>query len=79
MPSIEQYDWSKLKPQTSDTGHKRSPSPDDIYWRYKKKEAPKPTSKKHGKVKRVKVKDYTIFNETHDHFNHLRDIARGDS
>lgn len=75
MPLVEQYDWDKLKPKHTDN-MRDDTNNDRLYWRYKKKTPPKATSKRHGKVKRVKPVDPTIFNDDYDHRQHLKDIHR---
>lgn len=50
---------------------------DSIYWRYKKKSNPKPTSPKHGKVRisrKHKLKDKYLINEDISHTRHLQAI-----
>lgn len=71
MPKVPELDWSKLKPKEIERKLTHGGNPDGIYWRYKKKEPPKSTSKKHGKIKRIsrrkkpKVLDKTIY-DFHD-------------
>lgn len=61
MPSIEQYDWSKLRPETPEVKHISSPQP--------KKQRKK-------KSKQRPAKDYSIFHEAYDKAAHLREIMR---
>jgi len=52
MPSVEQYDWDKLRPKRPDVrvSHGTVENADNILWRYKKQTPPESTSDKHGEV-----------------------------
>lgn len=72
MTKVPELDWGKLRPQTPEN-KKHFKDDNDIYWRYKKKESPQSTSKRHGKVKLV---DKRLFNDAHDQQEHLRSISK---
>lgn len=72
MPKVPELDWSKLKPKSQEPKYADNVGDGGRFWRYKKKVAPKTTSKKHGKVKAV---DSRIWNDTYDQNKHLKDIV----
>ncbi len=71
MPQIEQYDWSKLQPESGKQFVKQD------FYRFKIKNKPKkkkPAATIHKKKKRLVIKDSRLFNDIYDQDQHLKSI-----
>ncbi len=72
MPQIEQYDWSKLQPESGEQFVKQD------FYRFKIKTKPKitkPVATGHTKKKkRLEIKDSRLFNDIYDQDQHLKSI-----
>ena len=72
MPQIEQYDWSKLQPESGKQFIKQDFSKFKIKTIAKKK---KPAFTRHTrKKKRLVIKDSRLFNDIYDQDQHLKSI-----
>lgn len=74
MPTIKQYDWSKLKPELPE---KRQTHGTLNFSTHEYRESRK--NSRHGAIKttrqpKVKLKDKRLFNDSYDQQQHLRSI-----